>query len=154
MTRSRFALPAVAGLMLALVGPGALAASPKHGATYTGKNHGGFEYPIRFTVSKTGKHVAKIKYAVFVQCISPPTGIPFQTARNIPIHKGTFTLRVKEDQRAKHGTTGSLTTVALIGHFHAHGKASGSISEHDTFEQGRGVKPIRCQGSTTWAAKT
>jgi hypothetical protein len=145
---------AVIALALAVLGPGALAAAPKHGATYTGKNHDGvFSYPIRFTVSKTGKHVAKIKYAVFVQCISPPVDIPFATARNIAIHKGSFTLRINDDQRAKHRTVGSLTTLVLTGHFHAHGKASGSITEHDTFEQGKGVKPIRCSGSTTWTAK-
>lgn len=68
-------------------------AAPKHGATYRGKNDDGiFSYPIRFTISGNGKKVTKIRYAVFVQCISVPTGIPFRTVRSVAIRKGRFTL--------------------------------------------------------------
>ena len=119
----------------------ALATAPVKGGAYSGKNRsrvGGVAYyPITFRVSHDGKKLTRIKFAIFVACGPPATGIPFQTAHNVPIHNGSFSFRIG----------GAASQTRVTGRFLAHRKASGAISETINIRS-----LCRATGRTTWRA--
>ncbi|HEY1358812.1 MAG TPA: hypothetical protein VGF21_10945 [Thermoleophilaceae bacterium] len=143
-------------IAIALLAAAAFAAQPVKGGHYSGHDvvkgdtSGQFSFPITFTVSRSGKRVKTIKFAVHYDCIAPG-GIPFHTFHKLRISHGKF--RKKHVEGKIKNSTGNTDTVVVSGRFRKHRKAVGKISEKLVIAQGKGMKSLVCSGKTSWKAK-